>query len=44
MWVTGPMPCETLLDFEVGTEYETDSSPTLWVMPIQVRVNVEATG
>lgn len=44
LWVTGPVPCEVLLDFEVGTEFETDSSPSLWVMPLQVRVVVEAIG
>lgn len=38
------LPCETQLDFEVGADYETDSSPTLWVMPLEVRVNVEAIG
>lgn len=36
------LPCEAQLDFEVGTEYETDSSSTPWVMPLVVRVAVEA--
>lgn len=44
LWVTGPVPCETLLPFEIGVEYEVDSSPTFWVMPLQVRVNVGAMG
>lgn len=44
LWVTGPVPCETLLPFEVDVEYEADSSPTLGRMPTQARVNVEAVG
>ena len=38
------LPCETLLPFETENEYENDSSPTLWVMPLVVRVNAEAMG
>lgn len=38
------LPCETVLPFEVGMQYERDSLPSLWVIPIQVRVNVEAMG
>lgn len=44
LWVTGPVPCEVLLEWEVGLEYETDSLPTLGRMPIVGRVAVEAMG
>lgn len=43
LWVDGPLPCETLLKFEVDYEYEKDSQPTIWVMPLTaVRLNIEA--
>lgn len=44
LWVDGPLPCETLLEWEVGLEYETDSLPTLGRMPVVGRVAVEAMG
>ena len=42
LWMTGPMPCEKLLPWEVENDFDGDSSPSLWTIPIQVRVNVEA--
>lgn len=42
LWVEGPLPCETLLPFETKFEYEADSSPSYWVIPLEVRVNIEA--
>lgn len=44
LWVDGPLPCESTLDFEVGYEYESDSQPTLWTIPltaVRLRVEVE---
>lgn len=38
------LPCEARLDFEVGVEYDKDSSRSLWTMPIEAQVNVEAIG
>lgn len=38
------LPCEKVLEDEAGVEYETDASLPYWVMPIEVRVNVEAMG
>ena len=37
-----PLPCESLLPDEVGAEYEADSSPSYWVIPLSVSVNVGA--
>lgn len=38
------LPCEEVLEWEEGIEYERDSLRTLWVMPMVVRVAVEAMG
>lgn len=42
LWVDGPLPCETMLEWETENEFERDSSPSYWVIPLTVRVNVEA--
>lgn len=36
LWLNGPLPCEGLLDDEIGVEFEADSSPSLWTMPLMV--------
>lgn len=33
LWVDGPLPCEAMLDFEVGVEFDT-SEPSYWVIPL----------
>ena len=35
-----PLPCEGLLDDEIGVEYDTNEL-TLWVMPLTVKVSLE---
>lgn len=42
LWVDGPLPCETLLKWEIENEFDGDSSPSYWVVPLVVRVAVEA--
>ena len=42
LWLNGPLPCETLLDWEIEAEYDTDSSPSYYVIPLPVRFGVEA--
>lgn len=37
LWL-GQLPCETMLPDEAG-EYDPDSSPTLWVIPLEVKYN-----
>lgn len=44
LWVDGPLPCETLLKWEIENEFEDDSSPSLWTIPLTARVNMEAMG
>jgi hypothetical protein len=41
LWIAGPLPCETLLEDEVGKEYEAGDL-TLWRIPLQVSVRIEA--
>lgn len=36
LWIDGPLPCEGLLDDEIGVEFDPDSSPTVWRMPLLV--------
>lgn len=38
------LPCEAELEDEAGVQYEEDASLPYWVMPLEVRVNVEAMG
>lgn len=37
-----PLPCENLLDDEIGYEYEAADGLAVWVMPLTVTVRVEA--
>lgn len=41
-WAKGPVPCETLLDDEIGVDFDPDATPSLWVIPLVVSVNVTA--
>jgi hypothetical protein len=41
LWIAGPLPCEVLLDDEVGKQYE-PGDLTLWRIPLQVSVRIEA--
>jgi len=40
LWLDGPLPCEGLLDDEIGVEFERDSSPSYWVIPLSVNVSL----
>lgn len=43
LWAkNAPLPCETLLDDEIGMEFETGEL-SLWVMPLSVKVRDYAT-
>ena len=42
LWVDGPLPCETLLDWEIGASYDTGDERSYYVIPLAIIYGVEA--